>query len=46
MTNKACIEKGQWEELKERIAAQEHFVDLRRLLSQLTPAEADPTGER
>ena len=32
-------------ELKERSAAQEHFIDLCRLLGEPTPAEADPTGD-
>ena len=32
-------------ELKERSAAQEHFIDLCRLLDEPTPAEADPTGD-
>jgi hypothetical protein len=31
--------------LKERSAAQEHFIDLCRLLGEATPAEADPRGE-
>ena len=31
--------------LKERSAAQEHFLDLCRLVGHDTPAEADPTGE-
>jgi hypothetical protein len=31
--------------LKERSAAQEHFIDLCRLVGHDTPAEADPTGE-
>ena len=31
--------------LKERSGAQEHFIDLCRLLGEPTPAEADPTGE-
>jgi hypothetical protein len=31
--------------LKERSAAQEHFLDLCRLLNHPTPAEADPSGE-
>ena len=31
--------------LKERSAAQEHFIDLCRLLGEPTPAEADPGGE-
>ena len=30
--------------MKERSAAQEHFLDLCRLLDEPTPAEADPTG--
>jgi hypothetical protein len=32
--------------LKERSAAQEHFIDVCRLVGHETPAEADPTGER
>lgn len=32
-------------ELKERSAAQEHFLDLCELLDEKKPAEADPTGE-
>lgn len=31
--------------LKERSAAQEHFIDVCRLLAERTPAEADPHGE-
>ncbi len=31
--------------LKERSAAQEHFIDLCRLFDQPTPAEADPSGQ-
>ena len=31
--------------LKERSGAQEHFIDLCRLLGEPTPAEADPAGE-
>ena len=31
-------------ELKERSTAQEHFIDLCRLLGEPTPAEADPKG--
>lgn len=38
------IRKWQYVELKERSAAQEHFIDLCSLLSEPTPAEADPTG--
>lgn len=32
-------------ELKERSAAQEHFLDLCRIVGHKTPAEADPAGE-
>ena len=32
-------------ELKERSAAQEHFLDLCHVVGHPTPAEADPTGE-
>ncbi|NJN97681.1 MAG: hypothetical protein HC875_28175, partial [Anaerolineales bacterium] len=32
--------------LKERSAAQEHFIDLCHLVGHETPAKADPTGER
>ena len=39
------IAKWRKVELKERSAAQEHFIDLCRLLGHPTPAEADPTGE-
>ena len=45
MTPGAFIAKWRASELKERSAAQEHFIDLCRLLGQPTPAEADPTGE-
>ena len=38
------IAKWRKVELKERSAAQEHFLDLCRLLEHPTPAEADPTG--
>lgn len=31
--------------LKERSAAQEHFIDLCRVLNMPTPAEADPDGD-
>ena len=40
------IAKWRASELKERSAAQEHFIDLCRLLGEPTPAEDDPTGER
>lgn len=45
MTPAAFITKWRHIELKERSAAQEHFLDLCRLLAHLTPAESDPTGE-
>ncbi len=40
------IAKWHASELKERSAAQEHFIDLCRLLGEPTPAEADPKGDR
>ena len=46
MTPGAFIAKWRASELKERSAAQEHFIDLCRLLGEPTPAEDDPTGER
>ena len=45
MTAGEFIVKWRSSELKERSAAQEHFIDLCRLLGERTPAEADPTGE-
>ena len=45
MTPGEFIAKWRAAELKERSAAQEHFIDLCRLLGEPTPAEADPTGE-
>ena len=44
MTPHAFIAKWRDVTLKERSAAQEHFLDLCRLLAEPTPAEADPTG--
>jgi len=44
MTPLEFIAKWRASELKERSAAQEHFIDLCRLLGEPTPAEADPTG--
>lgn len=38
------IEKWRNAKLKERSSAQEHFIDLCRLLGEKTPAEADPDG--
>lgn len=40
------IAKWRKVELKERSAAQEHFLDLCHLVGHKTPAEADPKGER
>jgi type II restriction/modification system DNA methylase subunit YeeA len=45
MTPSAFIKKWKAANLKERSAAQEHFIDLCRLLGEQTPAEADPDGE-
>lgn len=45
MEPRAFIRKWRNAKLKERSAAQEHFIDLCRLLDEPTPAEADPTGE-
>ena len=45
MTPGKFIAKWRASELKERSAAQEHFIDVCRLLDEPTPAEADPTGE-
>ena len=44
MTPDQFIAKWQATTLKERSAAQEHFIDLCRLLDEPTPAESDPTG--
>ena len=46
MTPNEFIAKWHASELKERSAAQEHFIDLCRLLGEPTPAEADPKGAR
>ena len=40
------IVKWKASELNERSAAQEHFIDLCRLLGEPTPAEDDPSGQR
>ena len=40
----AFIAKWRSATLKERSAAQEHFIDLCRLLEVKTPAEVDPQG--
>ncbi|MGR7994077.1 class I SAM-dependent DNA methyltransferase [Xanthobacter sp. ZOL 2024] len=44
MTPHEFIAKWQNSKLKERAAAQEHFIDLCRLLGEKTPAEVDPEG--
>lgn len=44
MTPHEFIAKWQNSKLKERAAAQEHFIDLCRLLGEKTPAEVDPDG--
>lgn len=45
MNPAAFIKKWKASTLKERSAAQEHFIDLCRMLGEQTPAEADPDGE-
>ena len=45
MTPYEFIVKWRASELKERSAAQEHFIDLCRLLDEPTPAEVDPIGD-
>ena len=45
MTPEEFIAKWRAAQLKERSAAQEHFIDLCQLLDEPTPAEADPTGD-
>jgi type II restriction/modification system DNA methylase subunit YeeA len=45
MTASEFIKKWQHVELKERSAAQEHFIDLCRLVGHPTPVELDPTGD-
>ena len=45
MTPGEFVAKWRASELKESSAAQEHFIDLCRLLDEPTPAEGDPTGE-
>lgn len=45
LTADSFIRKWRAVELKERSAAQEHFIDLCRLLGEPTPAEVDPTGD-
>ena len=45
MTPEAFVSKWQAAANKERASAQEHFLDLCRLLGVPTPIEADPTGD-
>ena len=45
MTPEAFIAKWSETTTKERAAAQEHFIDLCRVLDEKTPHEADPAGE-
>ena len=44
MTPDEFISKWKGATLKERSGAQEHFIDLCRLLDEPTPAQADPNG--
>jgi type II restriction/modification system DNA methylase subunit YeeA len=45
MTPQQFALKWRHVQLKERSAAQEHFIDLCQLLGHPTPAQADPTGQ-
>ena len=45
MTPEQFIAKWQAADLKERAAAQSHFNDLRALLDEPKPTDADPKGE-
>ena len=45
MTPEVFINKWRASELKESSAAQEHFIDLCRLLGEPTPADVDPIGD-
>ena len=45
MTPYDFITKWRASAIKERSAAQEHFIDLCHLLGESTPAEADPAGD-
>src|SRR5262245_58457263 len=46
MTPQQFVTKWRNVTLRERAAAQEHFIDLCHLVGHPTPAEDDPTGER
>lgn len=45
MTPNEFVTKWKAVELKERSAAQSHFIDLCRMLGEPAPTDADPTGE-
>ena len=45
MTPSEFVAKWQGSTRTERAAAQEHFIDLCRMLGQPTPNDADPTGD-
>ena len=45
MTPEQFIAKWKAAELKERSAAQSHFIDLCRMLDEPAPTDADPTGD-
>ncbi len=45
LSPQAFVAKWRSSTLKERSAAQEHFIDVCHLVGHSTPAEADPTGE-
>ncbi len=45
LSPQAFVAKWRSTTLKERSAAQEHFIDVCHLIGHPTPAEADPTGE-
>ena len=45
MTPNEFIRKWRDSTLRERAGAQEHFLDLCKLLGERTPAESDPSGE-
>lgn len=46
ITPQEFVAKWRKAELKERSTAQEHFIDLCRMLGHPTPAKADPKGKR
>ena len=46
MTPQQFVAKWRAITLKEKSAAQEHFIDLCHLVGHPTPAQDDPTGQR